>query len=327
MDNISWEEPLENQRFKSVNPRSIASGIVIFIILLIILSTTFYTVNPDEAGIIKTFGAYSGTTGPGIHTKWFWPIQTVDKVSVEKVNRIEVGFRTVGKDSSGNIIYNDVPEESAMVTKDENIVDVEFIVQYIINDPVKYLFNVENQTETIRKVSWSAMRSAIANSLVDDVLTVGKEQIQNQCKDLVQSILDRYQCGVKIVAVQLQDVNPPEQVKSSFDEVQKAKEKMDQLVNEGKRYYNQIVTEAEGEAYKIVKSAEAYKIQRINTAKGEVSKFEKIYAQYVKNKDITKRQIYLDRMRELLSGINKYIVDPSVGLNIFLQKGTGEVTK
>lgn len=312
---------------RNITPSSILIGIFILIVVIIILSSIFYTVNTDEAGVVKTFGAYTKVTGPGIHAKWFWPIQTVEKVSIEKINRIEVGFRSVGKDSAGNIIYTDVPEEKMMITKDENIVEVEFIVQYIIRDPVAYLFNVDNPIETIRKTSWSAMRTVIASNIVDDVLTIGKESIQNQTAHLIQSLLDRYNCGVKIVAVQLQDVDPPEEVKSAFDEVQKAKEKMDQLVNEGKRYYNQVVLEAEGEAYKLIKEAEAYKIQKINLAKGEVSRFEKIYQQYIKEKNITKRQIYLDRMRELLTSINKYIIDPSVGLNIFLQKGNLEVIK
>ncbi|HRR91873.1 MAG TPA: HflK protein, partial [bacterium] len=144
---------------------------------------------------------------------------------------------------------------------------------------------------------------------------------------LIQSVLDRYKCGIRVVAVQLQDVDPPEAVKAAFDEVQKAKEKMDQLVNEGRRYYNQVVLEAEGEAYKLIKEAEAYKVQKVNLAKGEVDRFDEVYKQYVKGKDIARKQIYMDRMRELLTGINKYIVDPSVGLNIFLQKGDVEVIK
>lgn len=328
-DRFDWERfPEEGQRrFRNIKPTSILMGLFILIILVIILSSSFYTVNTDEAGIVKTFGAFSKVTGPGIHFKWFWPIQTVEKVSVEKVNRIEIGFRSVGKDTAGNILYGDVPEEKIMVTKDENIVEVEFIVQYIVRDPVAYLFNVDNPIETIRKTSWSAMRTVIAGNTVDDVLTVGKEAIQNQTKDLIQSVLDRYNCGIRVVAVQLQDVDPPEQVKSAFDEVQKAKEKMDQLVNEGKRYYNQVVLEAEGEAYKIRKEAEAYKIQKINLAKGEVSRFEEVYKQYVKERNIAKKQIYLDRMRSILAGINKYIVDPSIGLNIFLEKDSSEVIK
>ncbi|HRU33324.1 MAG TPA: protease modulator HflK, partial [bacterium] len=151
--------------------------------------------------------------------------------------------------------------------------------------------------------------------------------IQNRTADLIQSVLDRYKCGIRVVAVQLQDVDPPEAVKAAFDEVQKAKEKMDQLVNEGRRYYNQVVLEAEGEAYKLIKEAEAYKVQKVNLAKGEVDRFDEVYKQYVKGKDIARKQIYMDRMRELLTGINKYIVDPSVGLNIFLQKGDVEVIK
>ncbi len=326
-ERFDWERlPEEKQkRVGNIKPTSIIAGLFILIIAIIILSSSFYTVNTDEAGIVKTFGAFSKVTGPGIHAKWFWPIQTVEKVSVEKVNRIEIGFRSIGKDASGNIIYSDVPEEKVMVTKDENIVEVEFIVQYIVRDPIAYLFNVDNPIETIRKTSWSAMRTVIAGNNVDDVLTIGKEAIQNETKDLIQSVLDRYNCGIRVVAVQLQDVDPPEQVKSAFDEVQKAKEKMDQLVNEGKRYYNQVVLEAEGEAYKIVKEAEAYKIQKINLAKGEVNRFEEVYKQYIREKNIAKKQIYLDRMRSILAGINKYIVDPSVGLNIFLR--SSEVIK
>ncbi len=326
-ERFDWERlPEEKQKgVGNIKPTSIIAGLFILIIAIIILSSSFYTVNTDEAGIVKTFGAFSKVTGPGIHAKWFWPIQTVEKVSVEKVNRIEIGFRSIGKDASGNIIYSDVPEEKVMVTKDENIVEVEFIVQYIVRDPIAYLFNVDNPIETIRKTSWSAMRTVIAGNNVDDVLTIGKEAIQNETKDLIQSVLDRYNCGIRVVAVQLQDVDPPEQVKSAFDEVQKAKEKMDQLVNEGKRYYNQVVLEAEGEAYKIVKEAEAYKIQKINLAKGEVNRFEEVYKQYIREKNIAKKQIYLDRMRSILAGINKYIVDPSVGLNIFLR--SSEVIK
>lgn len=326
-ERFDWERlPEEKQKgVGNIKPTSIIAGLFILIIVIIILSSSFYTVNTDEAGIVKTFGAFSKVTGPGIHAKWFWPIQTVEKVSVEKVNRIEIGFRSIGKDASGNIIYSDVPEEKVMVTKDENIVEVEFIVQYIVRDPIAYLFNVDNPIETIRKTSWSAMRTVIAGNNVDDVLTIGKEAIQNETKDLIQSVLDRYNCGIRVVAVQLQDVDPPEQVKSAFDEVQKAKEKMDQLVNEGKRYYNQVVLEAEGEAYKIVKEAEAYKIQKINLAKGEVNRFEEVYKQYIREKNIAKKQIYLDRMRSILAGINKYIVDPSVGLNIFLR--SSEVIK
>jgi len=328
MDEVfDWEKMPEEGGKRNIKPSSIIFGIFIGIILIIILSTTFYTVNTDEAGVIKTFGSYTKVTGPGIHAKWFWPIQAVEKVSIEKVNRIEIGFRTTGKDSDGNAIYSDVPDEKIMVTMDENIVEVEFIVQYIVRDPVAYLFNVDDPVETVRKTSWSAMRTVVASNTVDDVLTIGKENIQNRTADLIQSVLDRYKCGIRVVAVQLQDVDPPEAVKAAFDEVQKAKEKMDQLVNEGRRYYNQVVLEAEGEAYKLIKEAEAYKVQKVNLAKGEVDRFDEVYKQYVKGKDIARKQIYMDRMRELLTGINKYIVDPSVGLNIFLQKGDVEVIK
>ncbi len=289
------------------------TSVLIIILILAWLASGIYVVQPQEVGIVKRFGKYVRTTLPGPHWHIPYPIEEVLKPQVTKVWRLEIGFRTIPGTNPPR--YRSVPQESLMLTGDENIIKVEFIVQYKIKNPVDYLFNVKNQQLTIFKAAEASMREIIGKNDIDTALTTGKAKIQIACKELLQSIVDKYKLGVSILAVQLQDVHPPDQVIEAFKDVASAKEDKERLINEAEAYRNDIIPKAKGEAAKIINEALAYKQTVINRALGETQRFEKILAKYRENKDITRKRMYLETMEEILKNSKKIIFTNKKGLN------------
>ncbi len=301
--------------FPKINLPSMKPGNIILIIsavLLILLgSSTFYKVNPDEQGIVLRFGKYNRTGEPGLNFKLPAPIETVLKPKVTKVRREEIGFRIT--DPGPPARYSDVPSESLMLTGDENIIDIDLVVQYKISSAVEYLFRVRNQRKAIRDASEAAIREVVGSTKIDDALTTGKFEVQNATKELIQKILNSYTMGIHIVAVQLQDVHPPKQVVDAFKDVVSAKEDRERLINEARGYEKSVIPEARGKAAQVIKMAEAYNTEKIKKAEGDAVKFERILKEYNKAKTITRKRLYIETMEEILPDIEKFIVDPKSG--------------
>ena len=262
-----------------------------------------YSVGPDEGGGVQRFGEYNRTVGSGLNYHLPFPIETVTTPKVTEVKRIEIGFRTVGKNQ-----YRTIEQESLMLTGDENIVDAELIVQYKIKDPIDYLFNFIGPELTLREASEASLRTVIGRHNIDEALTSGKLMIQEETKELLQIILDKYETGVIVVAVQLQDVSPPKQVIDAFKDVASAKEDKNRMINEAEGYRNDVIPKARGEAQAMIREAEGFRESRIKRAEGDVAKFKAIVKEYIKAKDVTKERLYLEAMEEILPGIDKYIV-------------------
>lgn len=273
------------------------------IALIFWLFTGVYTVGPDEVGVVQRFGKYIRVVQSGLNYHMPFPIETVKTPKVTEVKRIEIGFRTIGKNQ-----YRTVERESLMLTGDENIVDAELIVQYKIKDPLNYLFNFIGPELTMREASEASLRTVVGRHNIDEALTSGKLMIQEETKELLQSILDKYETGVQVVAVQLQDVSPPKQVIDSFKDVASAKEDKNRMINEAEGYRNNVIPKARGEAQSMILEAEGFRESRISRAEGDVAKFKAILKEYSKAKDVTRKRLYLEAMEEILPGLEKYIV-------------------
>ena len=288
--------------------------LLIAILLVGWLATGFYIVAPDELGVVKRFGEAIYTTTSGPHWHLPKPIEAVLKPKVTQVKRLEIGFRTVSSGPPAR--YQMVPRESMMLTGDENIVNAQFIVQYRIDDPIAYLFNINNQTETVRVATEAAMREVIGKNDIDTVLTSGKNKVQHDCENRLQEILNSYKAGVTIVAVQLQDVHPPKQVIQSFQDVASAKENKIRMINEAEGYSNEILPKAHGKASQMTNQAQAYKAELVNRATGEANRFLANLKAYKVDPDITRTRMKLEMMEGVLGDIDKIIIDPKVSRSL-----------
>jgi len=273
----------------------------IFIVLWI--ASGFYIVEPDEVGVVKQFGQFNRITeaGPNYHIPY--PVESVMTPQVTQIRRIEFGFRSTGRSRTKTFqqgVNREVPEEALMLTGDENIVSVQFIVQYMIKDAKEYLFNVNDPTRTIVHAGEAAMREIIGKGKIDDALTTGKQEIQVQTRDLMQRILDSYQTGVSIVAVQMQNVHPPAQVVDAFKDVASAREDKSRFINEAEAYQRDILPKARGEASRIVNAAQAYKEAKLRKSEGDASRFLSVLKEYNKAKNITRQRLYLETMESIL---------------------------
>ena len=276
----------------------------VFVVLAILSS--IYTIDPGEVGVVQRFGKLSSYSDPGLHFKIPF-VDSLTKVNVEKVRRVEIGFRS--ERARMNVL-----QESLMITKDENIVDAQAIIQWKIKDPGHFLFRVANSELTIKNTAEVALRSVIGVTKIDDALTTGREEIQVRTKEFLQELLDSYTSGVQITDVKLQIVDPPEEVKDAFNEVVRAKEDKERLINEAKAFFEDVIPKARGEAEKMIREAEAYREQRISTAQGDTSRFNQIYSEYKKDKDVTWTRIYLEKLESILQRPKKVIgTDSSSG--------------
>ena len=299
---------------KKLSGMKMPGGMVIWLVLGLVglwLLSGIYIVNPDEEGVVLRFGKYDRTEGPGPHYALPAPIETVYKPQVTQVLRCEVGFRSTGQATTfrqGEL--RSVPKEASMLTGDENIVNVQFSVQYKISDAVKYLFNISDPTNLVRNAAEAAMREVIGNSLIDSALTDGKLQIQTEATQLLQEILDRYKVGVRVIAVQLQDVHPPKEVSDAFKDVASAREDKSRIINEAEAYRNELIPKARGLAAEVENQAQAYKETRIRNAEGEADRFLALLKEYEQAKDVTKQRMYLEAMEEILSrpGMEKLVL-------------------
>lgn len=282
---------------------------VIGIILLTVLISALYSVEPDEEGVVKRFGKYVRTTQPGLHVKLPF-VETVDKVKVKHIFKEEFGFRTLRAGIKTIYAPGNFSGESLMLTGDLNVAVVEWIVQYKIKNPLNYLFKVRDPRSTIRALSEAVMRQVVGDRSVDEVLTVGRIEVGQEAQKELQKILDAYETGVQIVMIKLKDVNPPDPVKPSFNEVNEAKQEKERMINEAWQAYNKVIPKAKGEAKKTISTAEGYAVDRVNKAMGEANRFVAIWEEYRKAEDVTRRRLYLETLSDILPRIGeKYIID------------------
>ena len=267
------------------------------------LFTGVYMVGPDEVGVVRTFGEYTRVAQSGLNYHFPYPIEQVNTPAVTEVKRIEIGFRTLR-----NGQYRTVEKESLMLTGDENIVDAEMIVQYKIKDPVAYLFKIVEPELTVREAAEASLRTVVGRNKIDETLTTGKFKIQEGTKIQLQLILDKYESGIHVVAVQLQDVSPPKEVIGAFKDVASAKEDKNRMVNQAEGYRNDIIPKARGEAEAMIRDAEGFRESRIKRSEGDAAKFTTILKEYRKAKSITQKRLYLETMEKVLPGIEKIII-------------------
>lgn len=282
-------------------------SLLLVALLIALVWHSAFIVAPDEEGVVKRFGIPVRIVGPGPHLK-IPLVETVLQPKVAKLHRVEIGFRTDRQNRQQMI-----PQEALMLTGDMNILAIEFIVQYKIKDAPGYLFNVADIHDTIGKAAEASMREVIGKSKIDEALTTGKAQIQQDTQDLLQKILDQYQAGVHVAAVQLQDVDPPEAVAAAFKDVTNAKEDREKLINQAIGYRNDILPKAKGEAAQIVNQAKGYAQARVNRAQGEANRFLATLKEYNQAKDTISKRIYIETMEEILPKVEKIIIDGKAG--------------
>jgi membrane protease subunit HflK len=270
-----------------------------------------FKVNPNQLGIVLQFGQFVSEKGPGLHFRFPYPIQQVLLPDVTRNNRIQIGMRsTDDRSGSGRAQTNrDVPEESLMLTGDENIVDVDFEVQWKIKDAKSYLFNIQNPETTVKEVAEAAMREIVGKNDIQAILTEAREKIKQDVYALIQKSLDEYNAGIEIVQVQLQKADPPGKVIGSFRDVQAARADQERLQNEANAYANQIVPEARGQAERIMQAAQGYRQQTVSEAVGQAARFEKVYGEYKKAPEVTRKRMFLETMERVFSGTDKIILD------------------
>ena len=293
----------------NVSPNLIKYGIL-GVIVLIFIFTSFYTISPEEVGVILRFGKYSHTADPGLNFKIPFGIDNLTKVSVQRQLKEEFGFRTAEANVGTRTRYasGSFLEESLMLTGDLNSAVVEWIVQYRINDPYKFLFKVRGTELTFRAMTEAVMREIIGDRSVDEVLTIGRQEISVSAQVKLQELCDQYETGIKVDQVVLQDVNPPDRVKPSFNEVNQAQQEKEKLINQAQSEYNKVIPRASGEAEKLIQEARGYALERENKAKGEAARFNSIYSAYRSAKDVTRQRIYLETLNKILPKVGKKLI-------------------
>jgi len=292
-------------------------GLILIILAFVWLASGLYRVGPDEQGVVLRFGKFVKTTQPGLHYHIPIPVETVQTPKVTKVNRIDIGFRSErdsGFSQGGGVA--DVPQESLMLTGDENIVNIDFSVFWVIKDAGKFLFEIQDPEGTVKAAAETAMREVIAKSKIQPVLTEGRAQIEIETQEIIQSILDEYNSGIQITQVQTQKADPPDQVIDAFRDVQAARADMERSKNEAEAYANDVIPRARGEAAKIMQAAEAYKQKVVAQAEGEASRFISIYNEYAKAKEVTQERMYLETMEKVLADIDKVIIEKNAGSGV-----------
>lgn len=301
----------------SMIPEKYRWGLIALVVFLwFVLGGPFYIVDPEEEGVVLTFGRYTSTTEPGFHFKWPWPVQTVYKPAVNVVQRIEIGFRTISDNPPSYISFTNDREmlgEAEMLTGDENIIDCAIIVQYRIKDAVDYLFNVRDQEGTLRDIAESSIRLIVGDNAIDAVLTTGKLDIQNRVMEMTQLISDEYGLGVNIIAVQLMDVQPPLPVSAAFKDVATAREDMQAYINEAESYRNQRIPQARADSVEMLNEAMGYSAGRVNNAIGEAFRFTAVAEEYRKSPAVTAIRLHLETLTALLDTVPVTVVDEAAG--------------
>ncbi len=295
--------------------KPIMFGLIVLLVLWAL--SGLYRVLPDEQGVVLRFGKFVNTTQPGLNYHLPYPVESVLTPKVTKVNRMDIGFRSArdtGFSQGGGVA--DVPEESLMLTGDENIVNIDFSVFWVIKDAGNFLFKIQDPEGTVKAAAETAMREVIARSNIQPILTEGRSKIEIDTQEIIQSILDEYNSGIEITQVQTQKADPPDQVIDAFRDVQAARADMERSKNEAEAYSNDVIPRARGEAAKILQAAEAYKKEVVAKAEGEASRFISIYNEYKNAKEVTQERMYLETMEKVLADIDKVIIEKNAGSGV-----------
>ena len=297
--------------FRGPGRWSLGVGALVLLVLVLLWSGWF-TVQPEETGVVQRFGAVVRTVGPGLHFKLPYGVETVRLVPTARVLKEEFGFRTVATPAGQRTQYADkaFKDVSLMLTGDLNVIDVQWIVQYRIEDPIQFLFHVRDTRQTLRDIAEAVMRRVVGNRLGSDVLTVGRVAVSTEAKEEMQKILTTYETGVRLVTVELQDVTPPDSVKPAFNEVNEARQDREKTINQAQEQANREIPKARGEATRTITEAEGYAIERVNRASGEATRFRAVLDEYQRAPEVTRRRLYLEAMSAVLPEAKAlYIVD------------------
>jgi membrane protease subunit HflK len=326
---MEFSEPptIDLDRFrKKKPPAKIVLAAVLVVIGAILAISCFFTIQPEEVGVVLRFGKYVRTAEPGLNFKLPNPIEEVLKVPVQRQLKQEFGFQTVEAGVRTRYSDRDFEGESLMLTGDLNVAVVEWIAQYRVNDPYKYLFRVRSVTKTFRDMNEAVMRAVVGDRSVDEVITIGRLEIEDEVKIKLQGLCDRYETGIVVDQIVLQDVNPPDPVKPSFNEVNQAEQELDRAINDARAAYNRVIPKARGQAQETVQQAEGYALDRVNRARGDAVLFEEVLAAYKRAPEVTRRRIYLETMEQIYPGLErKLVLDDNLSgvLPLLDLKGTG----
>jgi modulator of FtsH protease HflK len=285
----------------------IGAGVVVLVLVWGVMSTV-YTVQPEERAVVKRFGEVIKISDPGLHFKLPFGIDDVQFVATERVLKQEFGFRTEGGDGRTQYSGREFPDESLMLSGDLNIIDVEWVVQYRIADPMKFLYSMREPVGTLRDISESVMRRVVGNRLGSEVLTVARVEISNTARDEIQTAMSKYDNGIHVVTVELQDVVPPRAVQPAFNEVNEARQERERMINEATKRANQEIPRAKGQANRVIAEAEGYAAERVNQALGETARFRSILAEYRGAPDVTRTRMYLETLDQILPKIGSVVV-------------------
>jgi len=310
-------------------PTKIILGGALFLIGALVLFSTIFTIQPEEVGVVLRFGKYIRTADPGLNFKLPAPMEKVLKVPVQRQLKQEFGFQTVEAGVKTRYSDRNFDGESLMLTGDLNVVVVEWIAEYRVADPYKYLFRVRNVTKTFRDMNEAVMRAVVGDRSVDEVITIGRLEAENQAKLMLQELNNQYETGIQVEQIVLRSVDPPDQVKPSFNEVNQAEQERERAINEARGEYNRVIPKARGEADQLIEQAEGYAIDRVNRAKGDAALFDEVYAAYRRAPEVTRRRIFLETMETIYPAMErKILLDNNLkGVLPLLQLDGAGVTK
>jgi membrane protease subunit HflK len=323
---LAWQG---QDRLKQIMPSGGPRRVIVLVVLALVGLggwTAYYTVPSDSVAVVQRFGKYLQDVPPGLHFKLPLGIDVATILPVKRQLKQEFGFETPGTTDPYQI-PRDAKQETQMVTGDLNAALVEWVVQYRISDPVKFLFDVREPRETLRDVSESVMREVVGDRTVDEVITIGRQQIETEALIKMQALATKYALGISIDQVQLKNINPPEPVQASFNEVNQAQQEKEKLINEARRDYNKVIPLAEGEKDQRIREADGYRLKRINEAEGDVARFSALLAEYIKAPEVSRRRIYIETLQDVMPSVrSKIIVDERTRsilpfLNLDSQKG------
>jgi len=298
---------LKNLKLPQIHPKAVII-VVVGILMLSFLSSLWFTVEPEEVGIVLRFGKYTRTVNPGLNFKMPFGVEEVIKVPVERQLKLEFGFRSTTPGVRTRFATTKYQEESLLLTGDLNAAEVEWIVQFRIKDPYQFLFRVRNAEQTFRDINEAIMRGIVGDRTVDEVITFGRQEVADAVRVKIQDLCDQYEMGIKVDQVVLQDANAPAPVQPAFNEVNEAEQEKEKLINQAKSEYNKFIPRARGIAGKTIEEAKGYALERVNRARGEAAKFDSIFTEYAKAPEVTRQRIYLETMNDVMQNVGRKLI-------------------
>jgi membrane protease subunit HflK len=289
-------------------PRNLLRWLIPGVLLIIILFSSFFTIDPEEIGVILRFGKYDRMASPGLHFKLPLGIENLYKIPANRQLKEEFGFRTLDPGVRTQYSRRGYQEESLMLTGDLNAAEVEWIVQFRIGNPYQFLFRVRSAAKTFRDMNEAVMREVVGDRTINEVITIGRQEIESSVETNLQALCNQYELGIHVDQIVLQDVNPPDEVKASFNEVNEAQQEREKLINQARAEYNRVIPKAKGDAAKVIEEARGYALARVNRAEGEAARFNSLYSEYLKAKEVTRQRIYLETMNRIMQKVGRKLI-------------------